>query len=254
MTMTTPVYADRYPDLAMRRRDGILEVRFTSDGGEFIWGGRASRDVPEAFAAIAQDPENRIVILTGTGDTFMNKREAVPSRLGWLPEEWDLTRRQNLRLMNSLLDIEAPIIAAVNGPVTVHPEIPVLSDIVLAAEQATFQEDAHLANGCKTVPADGMHIVWPHLLGMNRGRYFLMMSPEIGATEALRLGLVSEVLPAGELLPRAWEIATQLAANPPLTLRHTRIAFTMQWKRLMNDYLGYGLALEGLAKCVQPAV
>jgi enoyl-CoA hydratase/carnithine racemase len=70
---------------------------------------------------------------------------------------------------------------------------------------------------------------------------------EITAREALQLGVVSEVLPAEKLLPRAWELAEQLARQPRLTLKYTRVVLTLQMKRLMQDMLGYGLALEGLA-------
>ena len=91
-----------------------------------------------------------------------------------------------------------------------------------------------------------MHIIYPLLLGLNRGRYFLFTGQTIGAREALDLGLVSEVLSRQELLPRAWALAEQLAQQPNLVLRYTRVALTQHIKRQMHDILGYGLALEGL--------
>jgi enoyl-CoA hydratase/carnithine racemase len=59
----------------------------------------------------------------------------------------------------NLLDIEVPVIAAVNGPALIHAEIPVLSDIVICSEKAEFQDAPHFANG--VVPGDGVHVVWP---------------------------------------------------------------------------------------------
>jgi enoyl-CoA hydratase/carnithine racemase len=53
------------------------------------------------------------------------------------------------------------------------------------------------------VPGDGMHIVYPLLLGMNRGRYFLLTGQTLNAQKALELGLVAEVLPPDKLLGRA---------------------------------------------------
>ena len=91
-----------------------------------------------------------------------------------------------------------------------------------------------------------MHVVYPLLLGLNRGRYFLLTGQTIEAQEAKQLGLVSEVLPQGDLLPRAWTLARQLAQQPDLVLRYTRVAMTQHVKRAMQDLLGYGLALEGL--------
>ena len=138
------------------------------------------------------------------------------------------------------------MIGAINGPALRHSELPLLSDIVLAAEEATFQDSAHFVNGL--VPGDGMHIVYPLLLGLNRARYFLLTGQTISAAEAQQMGLVNEVLPREELLPRAWALAEQLAQQPPLVLRYSRVLLTQQLKRQMQDILGYGLALEGLGQ------
>ena len=137
------------------------------------------------------------------------------------------------------------MIAAVNGPAHRHAELAVMCDIVIAAEHTTFQDSAHFPNG--TVPGDGVHIVWPLLLGPNRGRYFLLTGQKLSAQEALGLGVVSEVLPRDRVLPRAWELAEQIASRPTLAIRYARVAMTQTLKRMMLDNLGYGLALEGLA-------
>ena len=89
--------------------------------------------------------------------------------------------------------------------------------------------------------------MWPLLLGPNRGRYFLLTGEEISAQQALDLNVVAEVLPPERLLPRAHELAGQLADKPVTTLRYTRVALTQQLKRHILDDLGYGLMLEGRA-------
>jgi enoyl-CoA hydratase/carnithine racemase len=91
-----------------------------------------------------------------------------------------------------------------------------------------------------------MHIVYPILLGLNRGRYFLLTGQSLDARQALELGLVAEVLPRPDLLPRAWALAEQLAQQSPLILRYSRVLLTQSIKRQMHELLGYGLALEGL--------
>ena len=239
-----PEYFDRYETLNFERTDsGILTLRLHSNGGPVVYRSAHHHDWAHAFLDIAADRENRVVILTGTGDAFINESDWDKPIVN--AEIWEQINWEAKRVLNTLLDIDVPIIGAVNGPATIHAELAVLSDITLASETATFQDAAHIPN--QSVPGDGVHIVWQELLGSNRGRYFLLTSQTLSANEALDLGVVNEVLPAERLMGRAMELAEQLAALPTLTLRYTRIAFTQRWKRLMHENLGYGLALEGLS-------
>jgi enoyl-CoA hydratase/carnithine racemase len=237
-------YADNYRHIRMERRDGILQMTFHTDGGPLQWGGGPHEEFPRAFADVGSDPGNRVVIITGTGDAFSGPQGTAAGAPKRTPREWDKTYWEGKRLLTNLLDIEVPMISAVNGPALRHSEIPLLSDIVLASETAAFQDSGHFMSGL--VPGDGVHIVYPMLLGLNRGRYFLLTGQSIGAQEAQQLGLVNEVLPPDALLPRAWELAGQLAEKSDLVLRYTRVATTQYVKRIMQDILGYGLALEGL--------
>ena len=239
-----PEYFDRYETLNFERTDsGILTLRLHSNGGPVVYRSAHHHDWAHAFLDIAADRENRVVILTGTGDAFINESDWDKPIVN--AEIWEQINWEAKRVLNTLLDIDVPIIGAVNGPATIHAELAVLSDITLASETAVFQDAAHIP--FQAVPGDGVHIVWQELLGSNRGRYFLLTSQTLSANEALDLGVVNEVLPAERLMGRAMELAEQLAALPTLTLRYTRIAFTQRWKRLMHENLGYGLALEGLS-------
>ena len=236
-------YENKYETVKFERSNGILQITFQSHGGSLKWGGPAHGEFGYAFADVGSDPENRVVIITGTGDDYCAAFEGTCPRR--TPKTWDLTYWEGKRLLVNLLEIEVPIIGAVNGPALIHAEIPVMSDIVLASENATFQDAPHFPRG--VVPGDGVHVIWPLLLGQNRGRYFLLTGQTLSAKEAHELGVVAEVLPRDRLLPRAWELAEQLAEKPDLTLRYSRVAMTLQLKRQMQDMLGYGLAIEGLA-------
>lgn len=236
-------YSVRYRHVAMTRRDGVLELRLHSDGGPLVWGDGPHSELGDCFAEVGTDPENRVVILTGTGPEFIARLD--DSWVGAMtPATWSRIYTHGKRLLAGLLDIEVPVIAAVNGRATVHAELAVLADIVLASEDAVFADAPHFRHG--TVPGDGVHVVWPLLLGPNRGRYFLLTGQRLSAREAHALGVVSEVVAPEHLVERAWELARELCRQPDTTLRYTRVALTQQLRRLLLDHVGHGLALEGL--------
>ena len=237
-------YSGKYETVRMERRDGILQMTFHTHGGPLQWGEAPHRELPEAFRDVGSDPENRVVILTGTGDAFTGPPGTRQSRPKRTPQQWDKTYWEGKHLLTNLLDIEAPMIAAINGPALRHAELALLCDIVLASDDVVIQDSGHFTNGL--IPGDGMHVIMPILLGLNRGRYFLLTGQAIGARQALDLGLVSEVLPKDQLVNRAWTLAEQLTQESPLVLRYTRVLMTQHIKRMMHDILGYGLALEGL--------
>jgi enoyl-CoA hydratase/carnithine racemase len=230
-----------------RDEAGILEVRLHTDGGELRFGSdyQVPYQITDLFSDIAEDPENKVVILTGTGETFCDNVMGGLQAAHGVPMAWDRVMRNRTRMLRNLLEIEAPIVAAVNGPARAHAEVPVLCDIVLAADTAYFQDAPHFPLG--GTPGDGAHILWPYLLGPVRGKYMLLTGEKIHAEEAKRLGVVNEVLPPADLQARARELAEMLAERPPLSVRYTRKVLNLGLKRLFADDLQHGLALEGLA-------
>jgi len=246
-------YSQKYTSVAMERRNGILQMRLHTEGKALRWGALPHEELPAAFYDVGRDRDNKVVILTGTGNEFSGPRPTPET--GFFPTRppalaWDKIYWEGKHLLMNLLNIEAPMIGAVNGPALRHSELPLLCDIVLAAEDASFQDAGHFGGGL--VPGDGVHVIYPLLLGLNRGRYFLLTGQTISATEAQTLGLVNEVLPRDKLLERAWALAEQLAQQPTLQLRYSRVVFTEYIKRHMQDLLGYGLALEGMALMEKP--
>lgn len=237
-------YHDRYDHVAMTRDEhGVLEMRLHTDEGPLVWGDGPHTELAYAFTEVGADPHNRVVVLTGTGDRFLSSLDS--SWIGAMtPAKWDKIYAHGKRLLQRLLEVPVPMIAAINGPATVHAELAVLCDIVLAADHAYFSDGPHFRYG--TVPGDGVHLVWPLLLGYNRGRYFVLTGQRLDAAEAARLGVVNEVLPASDLQGRARAIAADLARQPDTTLRYARDALTQRLKRMLLDDLAYGLALEGL--------
>lgn len=242
-------YAHKYTCVRFAREEGVLEMTLHTRGGPALWGTSRSSlhaELGRAFQDIAADPENKVVLLTGTGDSFI----AAPDPEARFEEAslagmWERIHEEGLALLHNLLAVPVPMIAAVNGPALIHAELAVLADIVLATPEAEFADLAHVPQGA--VPGDGVHVVWPMLLGPNRGRYFLLTGERINAQEALRLGIVGEIVTSEAMPERARNHARRLAALPAPMLRHTRTLLVRELRRRMFDELGSGLAHEGLA-------
>jgi enoyl-CoA hydratase/carnithine racemase len=247
-------YEHRYRNIAFERTaTGILTMRLHRDGGPLKWSaieGGAHDQIGAALWDVGHDPENKIVILTGTGESFLMERDPdeYPPHDA---ENWFRLTREGRDILTGFLEIDRPVITIANGPATFRPEIPMMGDVVLAADDAYFQ-DSHIRRGL--VPSDGCHTVWLELLGTNRGRYFLMTSQKLTAQELNALGAISEVLPRDRLIPRAFEIAEQWATLPSEVVRWAHVALTQTYKRRVLDEVAFGHAVEGLGMYASVAV
>jgi len=222
----------------------VLEVALHTDGGTLVFNGHTHEQFVDLFHAIGSDPDNRVVILTGSGDAFMET--ITPEGFDFFtPQGYDKIYREGRKVLMNILDIEAPLIAAVNGPARLHSEYILLADIVLATPSTVFQDKPHFELGI--VPGDGVHLLWQEVIGSVRGRYFILTRQELDAETAKEWGAVNEIVPSNELLPRAREIAEGLAKLPPLTTKYTRVTLTQKLRRIIDEGVTLGLALEGIS-------
>jgi enoyl-CoA hydratase/carnithine racemase len=252
-------YKDSYANYRFELSpEGILLMQCHTDGGPLVWDWKSHDDMADAFADVAGDREINVLIHTGTGESYNASWGRLPN--GELPDppvydampgvrglhKLDEKAWYNRHLITNVLEVDVPMISAVNGPCNIHSEVPLMADIVLASEDAWFQDVAHFPRG--QVPGDGQHVIWNFVVGHNRGRYFLLTGKKLTAMEALDWGAVAEVLPRDQLLDRAWELAHELVKRPPLVLRYTRQLFTQELKRAFLNELGHGLARETYAQ------
>jgi enoyl-CoA hydratase/carnithine racemase len=227
-----------------RSKLGVLEVALHTGGGTLIFDGHTHEQFVDLFHAIGSDPDNRVVILTGSGNAFMET--ISPEGFDFFtPQGYDKIYREGRKVLMNILDIEVPMIAAVNGPARLHSEYILLADIVLASPSTVFQDKPHFDFGI--VPGDGVHLVWQEAIGTIRGRYFILTRQELDVQTAKEWGAVNEIVAADKLLPRAREIAEGLAKLPPLTARYTRMALTQKLRRIIDEGVTLGLALEGIS-------
>ena len=245
-----PEYSDYRTLTLSRDEDGILLVQLHNEGGGTLeFSMVAHGEWPKLWGEIADDSQTRLVIITGTGEEFLGQRKSLPGgptdRASLMtPKYWQQIMKESTAHVARLLDIPVPVISAVNGPVWGHGEIVLLNDIVIATPETWFR-DTHLPE--QVIPTDIWHILLPPLIGRIRTAYFQYTDQIIEAAEALRLGLVNEIVPADRLLERAYQIARHILRQPDANLQYLRRILTHEMRGKVHALVEYGLAVEGLA-------
>src|SRR5271156_13892 len=125
-------YQDRFPHAKLTRSaDGVLEMSFHSNGKTLTFDADTHEEFVELFRVVGTDDETRVVIMTGTGEAFIDNIDG--SKFDFATADgFHKMFREGKKTLENLIDIPVPVIAAVNGPATVHSEYVLLSDVVLA--------------------------------------------------------------------------------------------------------------------------
>lgn len=242
-------YRERFKDhfRLERRADGVLLAQAHTMGGSIQLSVENHRALGQLFKTVGADPDNEVLILTGSGEHFMMaidpdgfalERENLQH---WAYEYGYKDGRINV---SSLInDLEIPTIGVLNGSGG-HAEICLMCDITLCAEEAIIF-DPHFNMG--SVPGDGIHSCLQELLGVKRAAYALITGQQIDAKLALEYGMVNEVLPRDQLLDRAWKLADHIMSQPRVTRRLTTQIVRRPWKRRITDDLDGGFGIQMFA-------
>ncbi len=199
-------------------------------------------DLWELFRMLAAEREARAIVLTGSGRAF-----SAGGDMSWFPQlrgpdRLDALRREGKQLIWNLLDVEVPIVCALNGPaVGLGASVALLCDVIVMADTASII-DPHVQVGL--VAGDGGAAIWPLLVGPLAAKRHLMLGDPLGADEALRLGVASEVCPTDDVPDVARRWAQRLAAQPPLAIQGTKIAVNAQIKQALLTSFDLSTALE----------
>lgn len=230
-----------------RREDGVILARAHTLDGPVQLSVENHRALGQLLKTIGADPENEILILTGTGDDFM--MAADPE--GFALEQKDLPywayeyayKDGRINVSSLINDLEIPTIGVFNGP-GFHSEICLMCDITLCSEDAVVF-DPHFDLG--SVPGDGIHSCFQELLGVKRSAYALLTGQAIDAKKALEYGMVNEVLPRDRLIERAWVLADHIMKQPRITRRMTTQIVRRPWKQRITDNLDGGFGIQMFA-------
>lgn len=199
-------------------------------------------ELASLFATLRRERKARAVLLTGSKRAF-----SAGGDFKWFPQLQEPGRLDDLRqdgkqIVWDLLDIELPIVCAVNGPaVGLGASIALLCDVIFMADDATIS-DPHVRVGI--VAGDGGVVAWPLAVGPARAKQYLMTGDPVTAKEAERIGLVNFVVPSAALQDEAMAFATRLAAGAPLAIRYTKLAVNKLVKDALNVAFDASIALE----------
>jgi enoyl-CoA hydratase/carnithine racemase len=240
-----PAYFDQYENLAFARGDdGALVLRFHTDGGAVVFTGQTHHDLPAALEELSLDADNRALVITGTGDEFMNQIDGPSLGEIFKPATWEKTRVEGAKVLQRLLDLPMPVVGVANGPATVHSEYLLLADVHIASERAVYGDSPHPAFGITA--GDGLHVVWEEVVGTARAKWLLWTGEQIDAQTALQWGVVAEVVPHEHALERGLEIARSLASKPALYRSLQKQTLNLSLRRRITQDVPFGMALEGL--------
>lgn len=207
-------------------------------------GGSMKPDLARAFFDYARTDERvRAVLITGSGERAFCAGADIKERAGHVTigTEYFVAQKATHDLFRNIEEFEKPVIAAINGVALGGGlEIALCADIRIAADGARFGlPEIKLG----VIPAAGGTQRLPRLIGEARAKELILTADLVDAETALRLGIVSRVMPQAELMPAALELAQRIAEHPPLAVRFAKRAIN----RGMQTDLDSGLEYERYA-------
>ncbi len=197
---------------------------------------------------LSEDSDVNAILLTGAGKAFCagGDVKGMAARSGGEEKQrrFNLSPAGGRRLIQNLLEVEQPIIGAINGDaVGLGATIALFCDVIVASEKARFG-DPHVRVGI--VAGDGGAVIWPLLIGPARAKEFLMRGHLVNGAEAAKMGLVNYAVPPEEVLPKARALAQELADGPTWAIRWSKLSVNKWLKDQVNLILDASLAYEML--------
>jgi enoyl-CoA hydratase/carnithine racemase len=240
------------PFLIVEREDSILTVRMDSPETRNALSEPAQmQEFVDLCAAVKADRSVKVVVLTGNGPAFcaggnvkdMRERGGI---FAGSPYELRESYRNGIqRIPLALYELDVPVVAAINGPaIGAGLDLACMCDVRISADTAKFAE-SFVKLGI--VPGDGGAWLLPRIVGMPKASLMALTGDTIDAAKALEWGLVTEVVPAAELLSAALDVARRMAANPSHGLRLTKRLLREGQHMRLDSLLELSAAFQSLA-------
>ena len=208
-------------------------------------------DIVDTVNWVNREPEVSVLIITGSGKAFSSGGNVTEMRNqsgmfhGTPINIQDQYRHGIQQLPLALHSSEIPVIAAVNGPaIGAGFDLACMCDIRIASTNALVSE-AFINFGI--TPGDGGAWFLQRLIGYQKAAELTFTGRLVSADEALRLGLFLEVVEPDALMPRAHELALQIAAKPPQALRLTKRMMKIAQRSDLPDFLDLCACFQAMA-------
>lgn len=205
------------------------------------------RELSTLFRDIAADRDADVVILTGAGDAFsaggdiIAMQEKIADRSLWID-----TVEEARGIFYGMLDCPKPVICRLRGPASgLGATLAVYSDMVIADPTAKIG-DPHVKVGLAA--GDGGALMWPLLCGFQKAKELLFLGDHIDAAEALRIGLINEVVAEDMLDARVDELAERLSKGALKAIGYTKLAINQTLRVLAQSTMEAGFGYETLSQ------
>jgi enoyl-CoA hydratase len=188
------------------------------------------------------------IILTAAGDRAFSAGGNVRNMAVNFekdPKNWQGSTLPPRRLLQDMLDVEQPIICALNGDAYgLGASIAMMCDIIVANEKARLV-DSHVRVGL--VAADGGTLTWPLSMSIHKAKEHLMRGLPLLASDAAQLGIINYAVPYEEMMPKAQEIARELADGATWAIRWTKASVNKILRERLNLMVDAAVAAEWIS-------
>jgi enoyl-CoA hydratase len=234
---------DQYQAIEVVRNGRVLVLKLNNPTAFNAVTATMHRELSRIFGDIARDDAVDVVVLTGAGKAF-----CAGGDIAWmqsmidLPGSMAVIAAEGKRIVQSLLDLDRPVICRLNGDaVGLGATLALFCDVVIADESARIG-DPHVRVGL--VAGDGGAAIWPQLIGYVRAKEFLLTGDLMTARQAAAIGLINRAVPAGELDGEVEKLVAKLLRGAQQAIRWTKLSVNIGLKQLVDSVMEASLGFE----------
>ena len=232
-----------YQHIRAERHDNILTLTLNRPESLNAINDALHEELGRIFQDVARDEACDVLILTGAGRAFCAGGDLAEMKANIDAGRGDyMSAATAKQIIFSMLDLEKPLIARVNGPcMGLGATLALFCDIIYMNDAANIG-DPHVRAG--VVAGDGGAVIWPQLIGYARAKEYLLTGDPIPARKAAEMGLINHALPADQLDDAVMAMAERLASGPRDAIRWSKVCTNIGLKQLAHSIMDASVGYE----------